>query len=244
LAQYVIPMYKCPSNGITQTDFGNYGITDYMPIAYTDIDSVTGLRNASGSGGLNADVGGPLGFCRKISDITDGMSNVMLVIEDAARPTQTGGHYSQSTIFVGNGTAATSAFTATIDSTQLYATETTPGVPKGYQGAPNRWADPDNGSGISGPSTQDPQNKNGTWYIPGSITQVINNWKTPSPLGPAVCPWAINNCGPNDEPFSTHNGGCMAVFGDGRVRFMNESTYLQIIRMLATRNDGVPVGDF
>ena len=243
LARTKLPVYLCPSNGYTQVDAMGYGLTDYMPIAYVDIDPVTGFRSPSGGGKLNADSGGALGFCRKISDLTDGPSNVMLVIEDAARPTQTAGHYNQAKVIVGQGTPTTSYFVSTIDQSQFYAApDVVPGVPGGPFGAPNRWADPDNASGISGPPTQDPVT-GGALYIPGSLGQVINNWK--SPLGgPAQCPWGFNNCGANDEAFSMHAGGCHALFGDGRVRFISENTNIQIIRMLANRRDGGVVGDF
>ena len=30
------------------------------------------------------------------------------------------------------------------------------------------------------------------------------------------CPWSLNNCGPNDEPFSFHSGGVLAVFLSAR----------------------------
>ena len=41
--------------------------------------------------------------------------------------------------------------------------------------------------------------------------------------GPATCKWSTNNCGPNDEPFSFHVGGCHALMGDGAVRFISEN---------------------
>ena len=243
LAQTKLPKYVCPSNGITQPDGLNYGNTDYMPIAYVDIDPVTSLRNPSTASSLNADNGGALGFCRKIADLTDGPSNVMLVIEDSARPTQTAGHYNQGQRIVGQGTPTTAAFVSSINQSQFFAVaDVVPGSFGGPFGAPNRWADPDNGSGISGPPTQDPVTSGGL-YIPGSLSQVLNNWKAPLG-GPPQCPWGVNNCGPNDEPFSQHSGGVNALFGDGRVRFMSENMNIQIIRMLANRRDGAPVGDF
>jgi len=240
LSQSKIPGYLCPSNGVTQVDGFGYGIADYMPIAYTDIDPVTGFRNKSSGGVLNADVGGALGFSRRIADVTDGMSNTMLVIEDSNRPTQTAGHYDQSAIFVGLGTPQTTAFVATINQSHMFAApDVVPGSFGGTYGSPNRWADPDISSGISGPPTQDPSSG---LYL-GTLTQVLNNWKTPTG-GPAACPWNNNNCGANDEPFSSHTGGVQALFGDGRVKFLSESTNLQIIRMLANRKDGGIPGDY
>ncbi len=239
-----MPKFQCPSNGFTQVDQLQYGIADYMPIAYVDIDPTTGFRNKSGGGVLNADTGGALGFCRRVSDITDGTSNTLLVIEDSTRPTQTSGHYNQSTVLIGSSSFPTQfpqpTFIASIDSSQMFAAaDTAPGTIGGAFGSPNRWADPDVGSGISGPPTQDPSS---ALYL-GTLTQVINNWKAPLG-GPAQCGWANNNCGSNDEPFSPHAGGCNALFGDGRVRFISENTNIQIIRMLANRKDGGVVGDF
>jgi prepilin-type N-terminal cleavage/methylation domain-containing protein/prepilin-type processing-associated H-X9-DG protein len=246
LAKVNMPKFLCPSNGFTQVDQLQYGIADYMPIAYTDIDPVTGFRNKSAGGVLNADVGGALGFCRRISDITDGTSNTMLVIEDAARPTQTAGHYNQSAIFIGASAFPTqfpaTTFIGSIDSSQMFAApDVVPGAVGGTYGSPNRWADPDISSGISGPPTQDPSSSAPPYL--GTLTQVINNWKAPLG-GPSQCAWNFNNCGSNDEPFSMHSGGCNALFGDGRVRFVSENTNIQIIRMLANRKDGGVIGDF
>ncbi len=188
LGKVNMPKFQCPSNGFTQVDQLQYGIADYMPIAYVDIDPTTGFRNKSGGGVLNADTGGALGFCRRISDITDGTSNTMLVIEDSTRPTQTSGHYNQSTVLIGSSSFPTQfaqpTFIASIDSTQMFAAaDTAPGTIGGAYGSPNRWADPDVGSGISGPPTQDPSS---ALYL-GTLTQVINNWKAPLGHPEAQC---------------------------------------------------------
>ena len=238
LSRTILPAYICPSNSVTSIDALGYGNTDYMPIAYVDINPATDLRNASGGGMLNSDVGGALGFCRKISDIRDGTSNTILVIEDANRPTQTAGHYNQPVVSLG---AANSGWVGSFDQSQLFQTrDVVPGSFGGPYGAPNRWADPDNGSGVSGPPTQDPSS---SLFLPGTLTQVLNNWKTPLG-GPAQCPWGVNNCGPNDEPFSGHAGGVQALLGDGRVRFISENINITIVAYLCNRKDGQPVGDF
>jgi len=225
LSKTRIPLFVCPSDAIGAADALGYEITDYMPIAYCDIDPVTGLRNKSGGGNLNADRCGALGACRKISQCIDGLSNTSLVIEDTSHPVQVAGHYDASVVFLGglpNG----------LDTTQMFQTPDVP--PPGTFGgticAPARWADPDCGSGISGPPTQDPSS---ALYQGGTLTQVINNWKTPLG-GPAACPWGINNCGPNDEPFSPHAGGVNVLFGDGRVRFLSENINIFIVRGIAT----------
>ncbi len=218
-----IPGFLCPSNAITTVDALNYGTNDYMPIAYTDISPITGLRNPKTTGvALNSDTGGALGFCRKIGDITDGLSNTIFVIEDAARQAQTGGSYNVQTQSYGGAPGA--------DQTQLFVgTNTLPGVFGGYVSAPNRWADPDNGSGVSGP--------------PAGTFRVINNNNTPKG-GPAACPWSVNNCGPNDEPFSLHTGGAQCLLGDGSVRFLSENLDTHTVRKLCARNDGEVIGEF
>src|SRR6185295_7558333 len=98
LCKVNIPVFLCPSNSITQVDQLGYGFTDYMPVAYCDISPTTGLRDKSVAPALNSDRAGALGFCKKIADCSDGLSNTVLVFEDANRPTQTAGHYDQSTI--------------------------------------------------------------------------------------------------------------------------------------------------
>jgi hypothetical protein len=49
----------------------------------------------------------------------------------------------------------------------------------------------------------------------------------------------LNNCGPNDEPFSTHAGdGIYAGFGDGSVKWLSAKIGVDVLRQLADPNDG------
>jgi hypothetical protein len=239
LAKSKIPLYVCPSNGTTGPDQLGYGLTDYMPIAYVDYDA-NGLRGGSAAYMANVpgiDFGGCLGFCKTISQTTDGLSNTILVIEDSSRPTNNGGSYNiagvdgnGNSVLLGVPTGVSAATYVLYDTTQLAATKNgTPYAPGGTFGVPGRWADPDNGSGISGP--------------PNQTGQFINNNKTPLG-GPASCSWAINNCGSNDEPFSQHTGGCQCVLGDGSVRFLSDSLNFNTLRRLANPKDGEVVGEF
>ncbi len=227
LAKTHIPIYVCPSNATTQKDTLGYGNTDYMPVAYVDISPTTGLRSPSGNGSLGADRGGALGFCNPIAYVVDGLSNTIVVIEDAGRPTQTAGHYNQGARLLGGSGGFG------IDQSQLFATaDQIPGQFGGPYGAPNRWADPDNGSGVSGPQN-----------LGSGSNSIINNNPTPDG-GPPGCPWNINNCGPNDEPFSQHTGGCHALFGDGSVHFISENINRHTIRRLCNPKDKEPVGQY
>lgn len=91
------------------------------------------------------------------------------------------------------------------------------------------WADPDAGAnGLSGPS-------NAT--APGSRIAGINQNATPTG-GPTTCPWTLNNCGPNDEPFSFHTGGVNCVMGDGSVRFFRSSISGVTLKWMAAATDG------
>ena len=65
----------------------------------------------------------------------------------------------------------------------------------------------------------------------------INNVKSPRG-GPDWCPWNYHDCGPNNEAFSFHTGGCNMVFGDGHVAFMNKNTDIVVLWSLYTRDRG------
>ena len=238
-AQTRIPAFMCPTNNVAGIDFLAYGTSDYMPIAYTDIDPVSGLRNAYGgaitfamSGEAASDSALGL-FGNKMASCLDGTSNTILVVEDSGRPQNIVGKYA-GMVVTGATKPQTANYIASIDFTQLYASGSGTASPVvGTSAAtgksvPNRWADADNGSGVSGP--------------PNAITApigFINQNKTPSggPNGgtPATtCLWTTNNCGPNDEPFSLHIGGTHAVLGDGSVKFLSENMSWQIFRAALT----------
>ncbi|HVJ69618.1 MAG TPA: DUF1559 domain-containing protein [Caulifigura sp.] len=242
LAKTHIEAFLCASNGITQKDSLGYGRADYMAVAYVDFDS-TGYRGGSATYTSNVkgiDKPGALGFYNKISVCTDGLSNTMLVVEDAGRPTNNGGSYDISSAGALIGFGAAAPPTTYYDSTQLAAAKNqTPAVMGGTFGMPGRWADPDGASGISGPPN-------------GQILQKINQNKTPNGGPPGTvtpgsgtpCPWSVNNCGPNDEPFSQHTGGVHALLGDGSVRFISENLDFNIIRKLGLPSDGETMGEF
>ena len=101
-----------------------------------------------------------------------------------------------------------------------------------------RWAEPDNGFGVSGDGTQAGANAPGTGQdLIGGRARVINNNALPFG-GPSTCPWnSLVNCGPNDEIFSFHSGGANVVFMDGHVSFLSSGIDAIVMRRLVTASE-------
>jgi prepilin-type processing-associated H-X9-DG protein len=126
-AKHAIPMYLCPTNPLRPAgvDSYGYGYTDYLPVAYTDIDPLgvpgTPIRLPAGSllDPAALQTGGS-----KAADIIDGLSKTIGIME-----------------CVGRGETY---FTA------QFADPVGFEVPSGYR-ATWRWAEPANADPISGP---------------------------------------------------------------------------------------------
>jgi prepilin-type N-terminal cleavage/methylation domain-containing protein len=223
-----IAIYRCPSSIVADNNkdpFG-YGRTDYYAPCSTDIDITTQLRNRATT------VEGVLGYYPiKMGTVVDGMSNSILIMEDAGRTHET-------QLFRTKGRRVDPASLAGFaDGGALPSNATTV----------HRWADPDAaGSGISGP----PNNVAGN-----PVPQFINNNRTPyggpgwptatvagtASTGQNACPWSANNCGLNDEPYSFHIGGAHAVMGDGAVKFLNQEIDGVTLRYLISKAEGIAV---
>ena len=169
-AKTQIATFRCPSNSMFEADPAEYGTTDYMPTVYTDINPQTGLRDASTPTARNSRADGALALHPvNISRITDGTSKTVAISEDSGRNFETMLPYTKSKYL---------SITNVADDAK---------TPSGNR-AIDRWAEPDNGNGVSGPPNS----------VAGSIKGVINNNSNPEG-GPDDCLWSTNNCGPNDE---------------------------------------------
>ena len=246
----VIKSFVCPANptaAVSGTDTAGYGTTDYMPIAYSDIDPSTGARAkdvfgikktgmltvtgttfvaGTGASTIPTATAPDPGIAvakftngRKITGITDGGSNTIGLFED-----------------VGRGNAS-------------WGTE----IGSGSYGGRNiaRWAEPDNSNGVSGPAKDDTgaaqagtPSTNTTVLTSVTISKYINQNSYPISTGPAAsgCTWTTNNCGPNDEPFSFHTGVVGAVFGDGHVAFISDKVGAATLKALCTADAGDQLG--
>ena len=221
-ARTKIKTYICPSTPIApeRNDPLLYGAWDYMFIAISDIED-----------GFTGGVGAPIGerpttsgrrtvqamqgmlSCdgKTIVGVTDGTTNTILCIEDAGRAHPSAGTF-----------ASLSSRPSPIAADPVAWSGGSTGGRRMYA-----WADPDSvTNGLSGPSNS----------LAGRQA-AINNNRNPTG-GPATCPWTLNNCGPNDEPFSFHTGGANAVMGDGSVRFLRDGIQPLVLKWLAASADG------
>jgi prepilin-type N-terminal cleavage/methylation domain-containing protein/prepilin-type processing-associated H-X9-DG protein len=232
-AKAQIKTYLCPSNPVRQPDPYGYGQSDFMPTVYTDIHPVSGYRDPSTTTSRGSRLEGALHLGgTRVSEISDGTSSTMAAAEDVGR--------THESFRYPNGRGMLSRYP---ENPEVVANPPPEGINQSGNRAINRWAEPDQGNGVSGPPTS------GTHQDPGSqgLQPVINNSSSPfgGPLTPPyrACPWSTNNCGPNDEIFSYHPGGALAVFCDGHVVYLKQDIRPQIMRRLVAINDGQPVSE-
>ena len=224
--------FICASNPFaSEKTGGDYGTNDYMPVAYTDLNPLNGSRNKASGTTMNSYKTGLLTYDQssKVAHAKDGTSKTVIFFEDSGRNSQHAGNRDASlggnTVWVRTSSGKVTTI-ASSDPDWINGTGTD--FPSNKT-VPNRWADPDNSSGISGsPDTESVTNGR----------KIINNNSIPIG-GPSNCIWTTNNCGPNDEPFSFHAGDmAMAGFADGSVRTINGDIDVQTVRRLVDPNDG------
>ncbi len=236
-ATQVVAVFLCPSStrspdggrdgpepatwdgGLSAAMGGNgYGYNDYGPTVYVDISPL-------GVGGLGATLATPYrdkttranGMLKqgltRIAEITDGTSNTIAIAEDAGRDPRYLSPYTEGYYNNVITRQAAMAVTNPFD----------PGPAGGYTPYRRywRWAEPDEGYGVSGV----PNNK----YRPD---HELSDW----PVAPFVAQG--NNAGNNDEIASFHPGGANVLFGDGSVRFLKDSVNPVTLRGLVTPNGG------
>jgi len=246
----VIKAFVCPANPAHQgLDAQSYGLSDYMPIAYCDIDSTWGMRwNASqgkqkgaltltgnvayGAAAANTFVA-RMTSGMSLTAVSDGTSNTVALLEDVGR----------GVVFSG-ADLTTGKYVDPDGGANVTTGVVAPGVSGNRR--IGRWAEPDQGNGWSGPPTWPvvaamsntacsvttataPTTSAGTC----NTRKMINN--TPISLAST---WSTNNYGPNDEPFSFHTGGAFAVFADGHVGFLTDAISPLVAGGLGTAQGG------
>ena len=226
----VISVYLCPSSvrvGTSRdsvdtadpysvaTSLG-YGVQDYGPTCYTDIDPLSRGGQSGSSPSVpfrnkNARADGVLKVGKTtIAEIVDGTSNSIAIAEDAGRDARFASPYDEQDM-IG------------------HAIITYP-IPRNVPGGTRRfwrWAEPDNAFGVSGRINNNfrPDKADTEW--PDSVH---NNDTT----FPGYADVKGNNAGANDEIFSFHPGGANVLFADGSVHFLKESTAVVVLRNLVT----------
>jgi prepilin-type N-terminal cleavage/methylation domain-containing protein/prepilin-type processing-associated H-X9-DG protein len=219
----VIKTYICPSYPYESVDSLGYGYVHYGATVYTDIVVYAGMGGSSSPVGYrdktHARQRGALdNLPVTVSQLSDGTSNTILIAEDAARREGYITNPSYTDPAVALGTAVDPQIKGATFSTRRFW----------------RWAEQDNGFGVSG----DPLLNTTT----AGFKIVNNNFTSPGTDGPNGCWKLTNNCGPNDEIFSFHNGGANVVFADGHVQFIRDSISSVTMASLVSRSGGEVIG--
>jgi prepilin-type N-terminal cleavage/methylation domain-containing protein len=226
-----LALYVCPSTPSSGRFDRNTAITPASPANGTVTDGYSGANGRPGAAGdyasINrldsqfftrrglADPGAGIRngiICRpaespstRMRDVTDGLSNTLLLMECAGSPVW------YNAIGVGT-TAQVTAMGSAAPRVLAGTTTLSEGV---------AWADPDKNMSVAGWV-----NSGAQIYAASSVTSAGSYSLSP-----------IN--GTNDsEPFSFHEGGVMAVMGDGGARFISENVDLNLFGGMCTRAGG------
>jgi prepilin-type N-terminal cleavage/methylation domain-containing protein/prepilin-type processing-associated H-X9-DG protein len=217
---HVLP-YMDQANISAQFDFGSYYNQTAENIAITQIalpgyicPSASLREGNTDSEGFGAIDYGPT-IHTNISPVT-GLPDSSTMVHGALR--WEGSKISQITDGTSNTMALGECVGRNDNMDSLYDDPVVTGTKRSHW----RWAEPDNAFGVS--------------YTP--------NFHRSPWGGPPSCPWVDMNCGPNDELFSFHSGGCHAMFSDGHVRFLSDSIDFRVLRAAVSADQGEIVGEF
>lgn len=191
--------------GVTVTPAAGliFGRTDYAPDAGMSAD-IAGININAGASIICQPPDGPV----RITEITDGTTNTIMITEDAGRPGWYGSLGAASQPAIGGYTPALGS----------YQGGTMGPAPQGGGG----WADPLNYIATNG---SDPA---GTGIAAGGAFMGM-------PAAPYSC---ANGCSNDSEIFAFHTGGSNMVFGDGSVRFVKNDLTMNQMQALLSRAGG------
>jgi prepilin-type processing-associated H-X9-DG protein len=177
-----------------------FGRTDYAPDAGMQAD-LPGISITAGASVICEPPDGPV----SAAGVSDGLSNTIMVVEDAGRP----GWYGT------RGAASQPAIGGYSPAQGTYLGGTRGPAPQGG----GAWADPLNYIATNG---SDPS---GSGVAAGGGFMGI-------PLAPWSCG---NGCSNDSEVFSFHSGGSNMLFGDGSVRFVRSGLAMGQMEALLSR---------
>ncbi len=220
-------VFHCPSalngskRGSNPSGWDGPG-TNYAWCTGSSIETVWAGNNFNGILAYQVD--------RRIPDVTDGLSNTVLVAEilsGSGAPQAGPGKYPYDIFYTGNGlfnAVANRNFPTLAEVTAIGNTART--APIGVK------------------------SNNGTmwaWYAAAQSTfntSVPPNWEYPS-AGGDCCPGGAHDWGFGlIPPRSLHTGGVNVALGDGSVRFVMDSIDLVTWQRLGNRADGEPINDY
>ena len=223
-ASQVISVFLCPSspnasaghdaigdpNGAPfEANGPGYGLTDYGATCYTDIDPLgqTGQTGAIPIVPYRNKLARVDGLRKqgktRIAECTDGLSNTLAIAEDAGRDASYVSQYAEN--YYGGP-----LLPAPI--------RNVPGFAAGAGRRFWRWTEPHDSLGVSGVI-------NNNKSLPDHETSIYE-------LYPGALGTAGNKAGNNQSLYSYHPGGINALFGDGSVHFLRDSTYVVVLRWL------------
>ena len=197
---------------------GGYGVGDYAPTCFTDINPAGVSTNTYPATPFRLPTSAANGLLKnsqtRIAEAVDGTSNTIAFAEDAGRDPRYACAYTD-----GNYNTATGWTTAY----------------NGMAGAGTkqrrfwRWAEPASAIGVSGAIN----NKIRPMFNSGAVfTGVPTNTVTAGQTN------VVQDAGANDEIFSYHPGGANVLMADGSVKFLKETVNPVVIRSLVTITGG------